>query len=166
MTESEAVARLRTMCAPSSWPTISDPLLTQFVQDAAAPSRWAAGTAYTYGQYVKTSTGRVQRCIVAGTSGATEPTWPSQIGTAYRHTLRGQQTEDTLADGELRWEDVGEAPAADYDLRAAARLAWEYKASESAGTPDSADRDVKIQASQVHENCLRQARRYAPLSVA
>lgn len=53
----------------------------------AAVAQWAATTAYTVGQFVRAlaapSAGReyVFRCTVAGTSAASEPTWPTGDGT-------------------------------------------------------------------------------------
>lgn len=59
-------------------------------------TQWAASTAYTVGQIVRPTTGNgyVYRCVVAGTSAASEPTWPT---TPYQ----------TVADGGVTWACVG-----------------------------------------------------------
>jgi Tfp pilus assembly protein PilW len=65
----------------------ADYLTTGAVFTAYAPpkssSSWAANTPYTVGQYVRptniATTPYLFRVIVAGTSGATEPTWPSTL---------------------------------------------------------------------------------------
>ncbi|ROL55630.1 hypothetical protein D9V84_11270, partial [Bacteroidetes/Chlorobi group bacterium Naka2016] len=50
--------------------------------DNLNPPNWAASTAYSVGNIVKptTATGYWYKCTTAGTSGTTEPTWPTQRG--------------------------------------------------------------------------------------
>lgn len=58
------------------------------------PNEWAATNAYTLGAYCipTTATGIVYKCTTAGTSGATEPTWP---------------TSGTVSDGGAVWTFSG-----------------------------------------------------------
>lgn len=65
---------------------------------SASPTAWAASTAYSVGDTAQptTANGYYYRCTVAGTSGSTEPTWPTTSG--------------TVADGGVTWEFVGEVP--------------------------------------------------------
>jgi hypothetical protein len=60
---------------------------------------WAASTAYTAGDTCKPTTenGYIYRCTVAGTSDATEPTWPDDPGGV-------DAWEDTVTDGGATWE--------------------------------------------------------------
>lgn len=53
---------------------------------------WSASTAYQMGDHVELSTGPVLRVVVAGTSGASEPTAPGY----------GQ----TVVDGTVTWRQV------------------------------------------------------------
>ena len=59
-------------------------------------STWTANTAYTVGQMVIPSppNGSVYRCTAAGTSGATQPNWPTAAGA-------------TVPDGTVTWIDMG-----------------------------------------------------------
>lgn len=60
---------------------------------------WLPGTGYAVGNTVSSSVGgTIQRCIQAGTSGATEPDWPAQIG---------DQTSDGTPGVEAVWETEG-----------------------------------------------------------
>lgn len=74
---------------------------SDFLEDAivnglfrsATASTWAASTAYAVGDVVfpTSSNGFVYECVTAGTSGSSEPTWPTTLG---------QQ----VTDGTVTWE--------------------------------------------------------------
>ncbi|RLJ04402.1 MAG: hypothetical protein DRP18_04760, partial [Candidatus Aenigmatarchaeota archaeon] len=59
------------------------------------PSAWSASTAYSVGDYVRptSANGYNYECTVAGTSGGSEPTWPTTLG-------------ETVTDGSVTWECV------------------------------------------------------------
>lgn len=63
-----------------------------FITAGPAPSAWAATTAYTVGTQV-TITGGTLQCTDAGTSGASEPALPTNVG-------------DTVVDGTVTWQRV------------------------------------------------------------
>jgi hypothetical protein len=91
----------------------------------------ATTTAYAVGDIVKPSggNGHLYRCIVAGTSGGSAPTWP---------TVSGQ----TVADGSVTWAEIGrgvtQLDAADPSWASATisgiRYAVLYKDTGTAGT--------------------------------
>jgi lambda family phage minor tail protein L len=62
-----------------------------------AYAAWASSTAYSVGNIVRASalqpSGLVFRCTVAGTSGGTQPTWPTDIGS-------------TITDGTVTWAAI------------------------------------------------------------
>lgn len=59
---------------------------------------WAATTAYTFGQVVRPSTGNgyLYQCVVAGTSAASAPSFPTTVG-------------ETVTDGTVTWCCKGES---------------------------------------------------------
>ena len=58
---------------------------------------WAATTGYTYGQIIWPSSGSLlYRCVVAGTSGGSAPTFPTVVG-------------ETVVDGSVTWAAIGDA---------------------------------------------------------
>jgi hypothetical protein len=59
------------------------------------PKQWTASTSYSYGDNVRPSTynGYNYTCTVAGTSGGTEPTWPTTVGS-------------TVVDGGVTWKCI------------------------------------------------------------
>lgn len=64
----------------------------------ASPAAWSASTAYAIGDVVQptSANGHYYRCTAAGTSGSTEPTWPTN--------------GSTVPDGGATWQDVGAVP--------------------------------------------------------
>ncbi len=64
--------------AAPSWPTTSGSTVT----DGGTWTAWAATTAYTVGQIRRANpdNGHLYKVIVAGTSGVTQPTWPTTSG--------------------------------------------------------------------------------------
>ena len=90
----------------------------------------ATSTAYALGDIVRPSTGNghLYRCIVAGTSGGSAPTWPTVSG-------------NTVADGSVTWAEIGRGvtviDAADPSWSTAtltARMAVVYKSTGTAST--------------------------------
>lgn len=72
-------------------PTVAPTITSTTVADT-----WTAMTAYLLGDTITDSNGNLERCIVAGTSGGSEPTWPESFGTV---TADGS--------GTLQWIEAG-----------------------------------------------------------
>jgi hypothetical protein len=68
-----------------------------FNSTAANPGYWAESVAATAGQYVSptTANGHLYVCTTAGTTGTTQPTWPTGIGS-------------TVVDGTVTWTEATE----------------------------------------------------------
>ena len=67
---------------------------------------WQASMPYTVDSVVvpSTSNGHYYKCITAGTSGTTEPTWPTTSGGTVTD---GTVTWTEVADGTVRWTEAG-----------------------------------------------------------
>ena len=77
---------------------------------AVPTTSWAANTAFTVGQTIPDTYGNVETCTTAGTTGATQPTWPtssvpanSGIGSASIPPVAGT----TTTDGTVVWTLTG-----------------------------------------------------------
>lgn len=109
--------------------TLGSKTITYTVADSWGVAA-ATSTAYVVGDIVRPSTGNghLYRCIVAGTSGGSAPTWP---------TVSGQ----TVTDGTVTWAEIGRGvtviDAADPSWTTAtltARTAVVYKSTGTAST--------------------------------
>lgn len=86
-----------------------------------AYAAWTASTAYVVGDIVRATTlpgtGLVFKCITAGTSDSTEPTWPTVIYTTQ--TISGTQSNKVgfVTDGTVTWAAI---MAVSQDLQSAA----------------------------------------------
>jgi len=94
-----------------SWTTTSGSTVT----DGGSWTPWAATTAYTVGQVRRPSTdnGHIYKCIVAGTSGATQPAFPTGSGATVNEPAYATWAANTsyavgatLAPGNGHWYQV------------------------------------------------------------
>lgn len=167
MNESEALAHLDRMADTSCDPALTSEEVYSILGLARVPdgfgnlpantasaSAWETETAYLVGATVTASTpaDRWWLCVSPGTSGSTEPDWPSLGGLP-----RGQST---VTDGTVTWLDAGSEWAPTWDLNYAAELAWEQKAAKAAGRFDFTTDGQTFRRAQVLANCERMAARF------
>lgn len=155
MTRLQAIGRLADLVSASLYPELTSTQLGELIDDTARWSVYAVSTAYSVGDTVIpiTANGRQYRCVVAGTSDATtEPEW---IYTGPKGRTYADASSATLT-----WEDDGAAHVERYDLRKAAHRGWLLKASAVAALADSSDGPMKINLSQLHAGCIRQAKTF------
>ncbi len=114
-------------------------------------TEWIASTARALNdlRVPRARNGYVYRVTVAGTSGATEPTWPTTIGA-------------TVVDGGVTWIAHATAPWAwTWNLRAAAAEGWRWKAAKIAAEFDvNTGPGEAFLRSQKFAQCIEMARRY------
>lgn len=170
--ESE-IEQLSRLCAPEDEPRLSEDELTDILGRHRRYRVWTAATTYRIGQRIVPTVpdGRLYRCVRPGTSGATEPSWPTARypylnAEMYQSQLRGIRTTDGANDATAAvWEDAGPMPASQYDIKAAAHDAWEIKAARTAKLMDIASGPDRLNLSQQHKHCLAMAARYGSVSV-
>lgn len=159
MDEATATTRLQAMTAWDSEPTLTSGQVTTLVATArradssrrwyADDTSWAATTAYTLAtrRAPLTRNGHLYEVSTAGTSGASEPAWPT--------TSAG-----TVIDGTVHWTEVGGSWTPTYDLNAAAAEGWRWKAAKVAGEFDFNTDQQDFSRSQKHAACLAMAEHY------
>jgi hypothetical protein len=153
MTRAQAIDRLRLNGILSAYPEIAPDTAGEILDATARASVHAVSTSYDFGAKVipSTANGRLYQCIVGGTSGATAPTWPTNINARI-----GAQ----ITDGTATWKDAGPAHPEMYDLNAASRECWLRRAQELAIKTDASVDGTNLKRSQLYEHALAQARRY------
>lgn len=166
MDEAAARARIESMIAASSEPTLTAADIDDLVEQAkradpfgnlpvnvvTAPV-WVASTSYAYGDVVTAApaAGRWWRVAVPGVTGSTQPTWP---------TLTGAATYVIVSDGTVQWEDIGGLWAPTWDLNYAAMKGWELKADLAAEDFEFGTDGQLFRRQQVIDHCERRAKSY------
>lgn len=114
-------------------------------------SIWAASTIYTAQAYRVPTVSNGHQYIVttAGTSGSSEPTWPTTSG-------------ETVTDGSVVWTERGQyLYTATYDLKAAAAEGWRWKAAKVVSEYNVATGGgTSFQRAQKYEHCMAMARSF------
>lgn len=155
-----ALQQMRLYCQPSIEPKLDDPGDLEALLDARKRADiWAASTAYSYGQVILPTVrnGHRYRCVQAGTSGATEPTWLKS---------QGAEQSDGASSPALTWEEAGPDFDNVYDVRAAIHAAWMLKAMKASLSVDISQQVGGIRASQIYDHCIQMAQKFAPVSIA
>lgn len=157
LTKLQAVEKLKNMCQADVFPVLNNDILVELIDENTRSTTWLASTYYYYGNVVQPTTrnGRYYRCIVPGTSAATEPNFPD-IG------YSGQVVNDG---SDLIWVDFGAAQDETFDVRAAARSAWLRKAAIVANLTDLEDGENKMDLSRIYEQCIKMANMFRPIQV-
>jgi len=155
LTLADAREQVKTNCAADTDPTLTDAeveaLLTATVRGVA----WVTATAYTVGQVVLPTTrnGHAYRVITAGTSAATEPTWPRTPG-----SLVSDGTTLVYAEIGPDWPDL-------YDVRRATYQAFRLKLAKSATYLTVSGDGQTVNLQQIVQNLADNARRWMPVEI-
>lgn len=117
---------------------------------ADAYADWKASAALALGamRVPTTRNGYVYRVSTAGTTGASEPAWPTTLNA-------------TVTDGMAVWTCSAVASwTPTYDLRYAAAEGWEMKAAKVVGSFDVKAGSVDAKRNQVYQACMRKVRQF------
>lgn len=125
-------------------------------------SFWAPTVQYDEGALIMPSVpnGHRYRCLNAGTSGATEPSWPKGAGA---------QIPDGEPDEQFNWVEDGPDFPNIFDIGWAIYDVWMHKAGQASAQVDStlaggaAAGTFAVKCAQQFEHCIRMAERYQPL---
>lgn len=163
LSRADAIARVSLWCDATSYPEVSTTDIGTVVDQFDRFAAWTASTAYAVGDRIipTTANGRVYEARRAGTSGTTEPEWPTWPGSQYQ----GWCVSDGTSDPELLWVDAGPANVERFDVRSASRQVWLIKASRVAGEIDSKDGAADLKLSQLRTHCLEQAEKFRPMVI-
>jgi hypothetical protein len=164
MTRAEAIAQVSLFVSAQSYPQMSTTDIGSILDSFSRFTTWAAATTYAVGDRIVPTTpnGRVYEARVAGTSGATQPTFP--VYAPYQ--VKGFSLEDGTGDPTLMWVDYGPINVERYDVRTATRQAWLIKASRVAADIDAKEGTSDVKLSQLMQHCLEMANRFRPVVFA
>lgn len=129
-------------------PVISESVMDDIISRHQLATIWDAETEFSVNQVVVPSTrnGHRYRCIVAGTSGATEPTWTR---------AKGAQRSDG-SDG-LVWQEDGADFTSLFDKFGAVHEIWMAKAELATALYKD-----RANYQQVYDHCMAMANKWAP----
>ncbi|HUN53858.1 MAG TPA: type II secretion system protein [Smithella sp.] len=102
-----------------TWPitvgsTVNDGGVVWTFSGPTPPNLWTSGASYTLNQIIYPANGYQYICTVAGTSGTTEPTWPTTIGSTI--------TETTGSTPKVQWKCYGHQPLTALQTRIGAEV--------------------------------------------
>lgn len=145
-----AFDRLIGLVQPNTLPTLSGNELEDILDRNQRAQRWTATTALTLGKTLMPTVrmGRVFRVIQEGTTGATEPTWPTG-------------DEDTVVDGTATLINAGVDFENVYDVRGAAEECWALKGHKAVQLTVAGEN-----FSQVAQQCQEQRKSFASVLIA
>jgi len=164
LTRLQAIKELSDLCQATLFPELETNQLARLIDQHVRFNTWTANYAYKVGDIVVPTTpnGRMYLCIIAGTSGPNEPSFP-QIGFAVGQVIAdGPIPVDSFG---LNWQDSGYVQVEKYDVRAATKQAWLLKASIAANLANTDDGKMKIQLHTIQENCIQMAGKFRSFAI-
>lgn len=152
------IQRVTRLAQPNVHPTVSSRDVEAIVDATARASVWTAATAYIFGNVILPTVrnGHSYMCVIAGTSGATEPIWP----TSQQATIT-----DGASDPLLKWQEAGPDFDNLYDVRKAAHEIWLQKAAQASQLYATSQSGSKFEHQQVHDHCVKMSEKYASLEI-
>lgn len=155
-----ALSLLTRWVQPDTAPELTQTEIESTLDDNRRASVWAASTAYVPGSVIvpTVKTGRRYRCIVGGTSGATEPF----TGSERWPTADGARVTEGDSSPQLTWQEDGPEYTSLYDIRQAAYECCDLKAQKSAQFIQAGDLHMEM----VYEHWVKQRDNFMPMGFA
>lgn len=154
MTRAALIAELTSELAEGD-PTLTSEEIARVVDGSVRHTVWATGAAVEVGDKIVPTAfnGRVYEVTTAGTTGATEPGWPSLWSSAWV----------TVRDNGVTYRDAGVAYRSPYDRTRALRAGWLLKAKKVAHLVDISNGPDRVALSQRMNHFMEIANRYRPM---
>jgi hypothetical protein len=152
-----ALAELRLYAQTEVQPALEPAEIDAILDGVQRATFWAASKAYNVNDVILpvTLNGRRFKCVRAGTSGTTEPTWPRWLGGIFGE-----------GSGDLLWREDGPEYTNVFDVRGAICAAWMTKAAKASALFNIKSRAEGFDHEQVYNHCLDMAERYAPVGIS
>lgn len=154
MTEAEAIAYVMKKAQTEEFPVVPPDDVEEIVRLNMRARVWQPETAYKIGDKVQPLkvNGHFYKCVAAGTSGITAPTW---------NVRENSRTSDGDA---LVWlECETDFDGSVYDTRTAIHELWLFKAGMASSQFDISIDQQKWNRSQIYDHCMEMARSFAPV---
>lgn len=162
MLETDARAKLEQITAASVFPTLDAATITRLLREArrvddddVLPSddtEWEPSHVYALNDIIVPTirNGHEYKATVAGTSGATEPVWPTG-------------SSQGVADNGITWTEIGTDNAwqPTYDFNSAAAEGWRIKAGLVTNRHSFGSNAGNYNPEQVYQHCMEMAQYYA-----
>lgn len=154
-----ALAEVRRRGQVNTVPTVSNEDVESIVASMKRADIWTASHAYSYGDVILPTVrnGHAYKCIQAGRSGTTEPTW---LKSDFARQTEGSSNPI------LTWQENGHDYANVYDIESALFLVWDQKAESVAHLHDLRQSQSDESVSQIYQHCDAERKKYAPKLVA
>lgn len=138
-------------------PTVTDAEVDAILTETAYAVAWSSAQTYEFGQRIMpiTRNGRIYQVVKGGTSGTTEPSWPTGL-------LSRVEATGGTAIFEVAAPDVGNV----WDLRAATHRVWLLKAAKASELSHFAEDGQSFDPQQVYDHCVAMAQRWQPFVIA
>jgi hypothetical protein len=123
-----AMAELRSLVQPDSSPCLTPDELEDVLDRFCRATIWESGKAFDVGEVVLPTVrnGHRYRVVKAGTTAASEPSWP-----VNNPWYLGQTITRQVNDGTVTFEDDGADYNNVYDVRGAAYACWNIKTAKA-----------------------------------
>jgi hypothetical protein len=160
-----AIKKLSWMVQADSFPELDSNALGELIDEHKRFNSWEASIYYNVGDQIVPTVpnGRVYSCLIAGTSGTVEPSFP-QIGYNVGQNIPDGTPVSPINWG-LTWIDVGFTNQEIYDVRASAREGWMRKASICANLINTDDGATKVDLNKLIDHCHKMASSYRSFGI-